>query len=173
MTANNRIARLLEAYKKRPPEKAEQSLAAFAAERDPHLFAHHPEGPAFREHVWMLGGLYFCKGCVMTFAGMVAGGALFLVYPWLRHVTDAQAGLAFTALLAPSVLTALLEPPRPFRHAARFLLGVLMVSAFLFLFVTDSWLVRAVIVAVYFGARIPLEKKRNRLNRDLSSGERR
>ena len=172
MSGGNRVARLLEAYKNRPPEKEDQSLASFAAERDPHLFAHHPEGPAFREHVWRFGGLYFCKGCVMTLAGMVAGLVLFLVYPWLRHLSDAQTGLVFTALLVPTLLTALLKPPRPFRHAARLLLGVLMVSAFLFLFVTDSWLVRGVIVAVYFGVRIPLEKKRNRMHRDLAAGER-
>lgn len=47
-----------------------------------------------------------------------------------------------------------------------------MITAFFLLFVTDSWLVRTVVVAAYVAVRIPLERKRNRLNRRLEMEQR-
>ncbi len=158
---------LLRAYRERPPEEAEKGLREFIAGRDPYLFSHHPAGPSFREHVWQIGGLYFCKGCVMTAAGMLFGGLLFAVTRWLTLLDDLQVAGVFLILLAPTLITHLLDLPRPCKHVSRFLLGVLIVSAIFMLFVTDSWLVRAVIVGTYFAVRIPLERKRDRMNRKL------
>jgi hypothetical protein len=139
----------------------------FVRERRPGLFAHHPAHPAFGEHVWTFGGVSFCKGCSVTFAGMLAGGLLQLSTGWLRHLSDVQLGLAFAALLLPTILTTLLEAPRSLRHAARFLLGILLASALVVLVVTDSWVVRAAIVLAYLAVRIPLDRRRRRGNAQL------
>lgn len=158
----NRLAELMQAYRRRPDGEADKSLWQFVAERDPYVFSHHPAGPEFREHVWKIGGLYFCKGCVVTFFGAVFGAGYFAVSRWLYEFTDIEVGLIFCVLLVPTLLLHLWRAPRWFRHASRFLLGFLMASAFLMLFVTDSWLVRAVIAGAYLVAKIPLERKRNR-----------
>jgi hypothetical protein len=162
--ANERLQELMRAYRTRPPEESEKSLWQFARERDPDVFSHHPRGGCFREHVWQIGGLYFCKGCVMTLAGAVAGGILFAATRWLTLITDAQAGLIFLLLLLPTFLAQVFPVPRWFKNAGRFLLGVLMISALFLLFVTDSWLVRGVVVAAYIAVKIPLERKREREN---------
>ena len=166
----NRTLELLRAYRERPSTEAEKGLREFIAERDPYLFSHHPADSAFREHVWRFGGMYFCKGCVMTAAGMLCGGLFFAVTRWLNFLSDLQAGGVFLLLLMPTLITHLLDLPRPCKHFSRFLLGVLLVSAVCMLFVTDSWLVRFVIVGTYFAVRIPLERKRDRVNRRMENG---
>lgn len=159
---NNRFLQLLSEYRRRPEEQEEQSLLEFVAEKDPHVFSHHPSRPEFREHVWKAGGLYWCKGCAMTFFGIVAGLLFFAATRWLYWFSDFQSGLIFFGLLFPTLLVYFWKPPRWLRHISRFLLGFLLASAFIMLFVTDSWLVRLTIVVVYFGSRIPMERKRMR-----------
>lgn len=139
----------------------------FVAERRPNLLAHHPAHPAFQEHVWKFRGVAICKGCSATFAGMLAGWLLHLSTGWLRHLSDVWIGLVFAALLLPTILTTLLEAPRILRHAARFLLGILLASALVVLVVTGSWAVRAAIVLVYLAVRIPLDRRRRRGNAEL------
>ena len=165
---SNRLISLTRAYRERSKEKEDQSLWEFAAEKDPHLFSHHPAQPEFRSHVWKIGGLYFCKGCVVTFAGAVFGIVLFALSGWLRWFSDWEIGAIFVGLLLPSVFSSLLQLPRWCRHIGRFLLGILLASAFLMLFVTDSWLIRGVIILTYFVTKTPLERLRNRQNRELS-----
>ncbi len=160
---------LLRAYRERPSEEAEKGLREFIAERDPHLFSHHPPEQTFRDHVWRIGGLYFCKGCVMTAAGMVFGLLLFALTRWLTLLDDLQVGGVFVLLLTPTLITHLLDLPRPWKHLSRFLLGFLIISAIFMLFVTDSWWVRGVIVGTYLAVRVPLERKRDRMNRKLSN----
>lgn len=139
----------------------------FVAEKDPLVFSHHPPGPAFREHVWKIGGLYFCKGCVVTFSGTVFGLVFAAASGWLQRLTDLQVAWVFLALLLPTPLVHLLRLPRSCKHLARFFLGLLISSAVLMLFVTDSWAVRLTIVATYFVAKIPMERMRNRENRKI------
>lgn len=143
------------------------SFLGFVRTHRPGLFAHHPDHPAFRDHVWTAQGLSFCKGCTVTFGGMIAGGLLYLATRWMKGLTDVQVGLVFAALLLPTVVTSLLPSPRIARHGARFLLGILLTSAILLLFVTDSWAVRAAIVLVYLAVRIPLDRRRRRGNAEL------
>ncbi|MEM1184392.1 MAG: hypothetical protein AAGI53_05240 [Planctomycetota bacterium] len=81
---------------------------------------------------------------------------------WPGRLSDQQAGLAFGAMLAPTVFTSLVGAPRPIKDTARFLLGVLTASAFVFLFVADSWLARGIVVGVYVVARGVLSAKRKR-----------
>jgi hypothetical protein len=158
----------MEAYRSRPEEKAEQSLWHFVRERDPHLFSHHPADAKFREHVWDFGGLYVCKGCVVTFLGAFFGTAAFGTTRWLYAFSDVEVGVIFLLLLLPTLISHLCNLGRVFRHGSRFLLGILLASALLMLFVTDSWLVRVVIVASYFGGKIPLERRRNRENQAIA-----
>lgn len=165
---DNRLLALMKEYRQRPPEKEEQSLWSFAAERDPDLFSHHPSGPSFREHVWEIGGLRFCKGCVMTWIGMLFGAIFFACTQWLYSLSVAEVAGVFALLLAPSAIVPVLGLPRGIRHVARFLLGFLMVSAFLMLFVTDSWWVRGAIVVTYLVAKRVLERRRYRENQKLA-----
>jgi len=50
------------------------------------------------------------------------------------------------------------------KHLARILLGVVVISAVILLFVTDSWLMRFLIVFTNFLVQIPLSRRRRRLN---------
>ena len=142
---------------------------AFVRERNPHLFAHHPDHPAFQEHVWVYHGLYFCKGCTVTFSGIFFGGIFFFLTGWLRWFSEVQIGFIFLAMLLPSVVTSLLNLPRIAKHIARFLLGILVASAIIMLFVTDSWAVRLAIIGTFLVVRTPLERKRRRDNETLKS----
>jgi hypothetical protein len=136
----------------------------YVRRRNPDLFAHHPDHPAFRDHTWTVGGLRVCKGCSFTYTGMLLGGVAYAATRWLESLSDPQVGLAFAALLAPTLATSLWESPRAARHLARVLLGVLLSSALIEVFVTRSWAVRATILAAYLAARIPLDRKRRRGN---------
>ena len=171
MTAENRVTKLMREYRERGPEKEGQSLWEFVAERDPEVFSHHPSGPAFREHAWEFRGLRFCKGCVVTLAGMLFGGIFFAATRWLYWFSDIQVGIIFVVLLAPAALFPALGLPRGYRHVSRFLLGFLMISAFAMLFVTESWWVRGAIVGSYLVAKRVLEARRNRMNREIAARE--
>jgi hypothetical protein len=149
--------------KENAPQKA-KGFFAFLQERNPHLFAHHPNHPAFREHIWIYRGCYFCKGCSVTFTGIIFGGLFYLLTGWLRWFSEPQIGLIFFGLLLPSVITSLVDSPRVVKHIARFLLGILVISALVMLFVTDDWIVRFAIIGIFLAVRIPLEKKRRRDN---------
>ncbi len=169
---NRRLLELLRAYRRQSrSEETDRTLLEFVAERDPYVFSHHPPGPCFREHVWKVRGLYVCKGCVVTLAGMVAGVLLYAATGWLGRIGVTEAAVVFVLLLLPSVMAHVFDLPRPVKHVSRFLLGVLLVSAFVMLFVTDSWIVRLVIVGTYFGIKIPLSRMRARMNRDLACGD--
>jgi hypothetical protein len=110
---------------KKNAAKETLSFFAFLRKRNPRLFAHHPDHPAFQEHVWGYHGLYFCKGCTVTFGGIVFGGILYFSTEWLRWFSEVQIGFIFLAILLPSVVTSLMNLPRIVKHVARFLLGIL------------------------------------------------
>jgi hypothetical protein len=76
-------------------------------------------------------------------------------------------------LLLPAVFTALVGAPRVWKHVARLLLGVLMLSAIWLFVITDAWWVRIVLVLVYFAVKIPLDRRRRLENQKLlqASGE--
>lgn len=154
--------------KKNAPEEP-LSFFAFLRKRNPRLFAHHPDHPAFQDHVWTYHGLYFCKGCVMTFAGILLGEILYFSTGWLKWFSEVQIGFIFLVMLLPSVVTSLMNLPRIAKHVARFLLGILVASAIIMLFVTDSWAVRLAIIITFLVVRTPLERKRRRENETLIS----
>lgn len=103
----------------------------------------------------------------MTFAGMFFGALFYFSTEWLKRSSDVQKGFIFLALLSPSLISALLDLPRPVKHVSRFLLGLLLTSAAILLFVTDSWAVRLAVIGVFLAVRIPLERKRRRDNEAL------
>lgn len=148
-------------------QKKPQGFLQFLRKRNPYLFAHHPDHPAFRDHVWVFHGLFLCKGCTVTFAGMIFGGLLYLPTRWLEWFSDVQIGFIFLALLLPTPVATLLPLPRIAKHVARFLLGILMTSALVMLFITNSWAVRLAIVFTYLAIKIPLKRKRQHDNETL------
>jgi len=148
-------------------QKKSKGFLQFLRDRNPYLFAHHPDHPAFQEHVWIFHGLYLCKGCTVTFTGMIFGGLFYLLTGWLKWFSEVQIGFIFLALLLPTPIATLLSFPRSAKHIARFLLGILMASALVMLFITDSWAVRLAIICTYLVVRIPLERKRRRDNEML------
>ncbi len=76
-------------------------------------------------------------------------------------------------LLLPTLWTAVWKKSPALKHGARFLLGLLVVSAVVYALAlpwaaVDGWLTRAVLLGVYLLVRIPLERKRNLENAGLS-----
>ena len=137
--------------------------------QSPWIFAHHPSGACFREHVWKINGLYICKGCLMTSVGFAFGVLFQLVSGWLSSFPEEILALVFVALLLPTLLTSSFRWPRLVRLMSRLLLGFLMASALLLLFVTERWDVRFVIIATYLLIQHIYEKKRKKANAELAT----
>ena len=135
---------------------------------DERAFSHHPNLPCFDDHVWYWRGYYWCKGCVVSFAGFLLGVIIQLSTGWLGSMSEELVGLVFIGLLIPTVITSLTGASRPAKHISRLLLGILFGSAFLLLFVTDRWLVRFVVIGTFFAVRNPLEKRRKRQNDEIA-----
>jgi hypothetical protein len=129
---------------------------------NPHSFAHHPPEACFHEHVWYWRGFYWCKGCVVTTSGAIVGLFLQFLSGWLGSLDEYVVGIAFVALLLPTIITSITKAPRISKHVSRFLLGIVCSSAFLLIFVTDRWLVRLTIIAAFFAIRTPLERRRRK-----------
>jgi hypothetical protein len=152
-------------FSRRPPDERGLSLFAYVKRHHPRVFAHHPDHPAFADHCFRVGGLALCRGCVMGAIGLVAG---LVAWPtgWLGRFTDAETAVVFVALVLPTVVTSLVQLPRPVKDVSRGLLGFVTASAFAFLFVTDSWLARGVVLATFFAVRVPLSAMRRKHHRD-------
>ena len=167
----------LRAYLARPPAQANLSLPAFLRARDPWLLAHHPVGEASQGHVWKLGGFFICKGCLMAWCGAGFGllihPALLLMFGnWWCKLPVWQVGAGLALLLLPTVRTAFWKRVPPVKHAARFLLGLLVVSAMVYALALpwgtwEGWGARGAMLVAYLLARIPLERKRNSENATL------
>lgn len=171
------LAENLRAYLRRPPAEAGLSLPGFLRTRDPWILAHHPPGAASRSHVWQAGGLFICKGCLMAWCGAGVG---LLLHPvlllalgnWWPRPPLWQVGAGFALMLAPTLLTAFWKKAPTVKHAARFLLGFLVVSAMVCTLALpwgtrEGWLARGAMLAVYLAVRIPLERRRQRENAAL------
>jgi len=130
----------------------------------PWIFAHHPPHACFREHVWKINGLYLCKGCLVTSLGFVAGTAFQWMTGWLSAFTEEALALIFITMLVPTLITGSFRWPRSVRHVARFLLGFLMASSLLLIFVTERWEVRLVVIATFLIVKRLFEKRRRRMN---------
>ncbi len=168
---NHRLLDLFREYRQRSSPEAGQTLFEFLAEKDPHIFSHHPPDSCFRNHVWKIKGLYFCKGCLVTLIGMLAGALLAALTGWPGRMAVVEVAGLFILMLAPTLITHVFDLSRPLKHISRFLLGIVMVSALIMLFVTDSWAVRLLIVGTYLAIKVPLARKRARMNRELAEGK--
>ena len=140
------------------------SFWSYLRGKNPYVFSHHPPDAVFRDHLWEYRGLYFCKGCVMTFLGMFLGAIFYLATGWLRGLNIVQTGIAFWVLLLPVIITSVFPLPLFLKHLARILLGLVVISAVIMLFITPSWWVRFLIVLTYFLVLIPLSRRRRRQN---------
>ena len=100
----------------------------------------------------------------MTFLGMFLGTILYIATGWLRGMTLVQTGIIFWLLLLPAIVTAVFRASPILKYLARILLGVVVISALIMLFITDSWWLRFLIVYTYFGVLIPLSRRRRRQN---------
>jgi hypothetical protein len=143
------------------------SFWSYLRGKNPYVFSHHPPGEVFHDHVWEYRGLYFCKGCVMTFLGMFLGAIFYLATGWLRGLNIVQTGIAFWVLLLPVIITSVFHLPLFLKHLARILLGLVVISAGIMLFITPSWWVRFSIVFTYLLILIPLSRRRRRQNDTL------
>ena len=160
------LNQLVAAYLRSGPEE-ERSVIEYLRDHNPYLLAHHPAAACFRDHVWYFGGFFWCKGCVMAAAGALAGLALQIATAWLDRLEVSVVAATFAALLAPTLLCLLFTTPRVLKHTARSLLGFTTASAALYLFVTDSWLVRAAIIVCFFAIRQPLVRYLEEGNRKI------
>ena len=160
------VAGLILGYALQASRGRDISLWAYMKERNPFVFAHHPSDACFCEHVWCWGGMYFCKGCVMTFSGILLGLILQLATGWLGRLENVWStwGVAcvFAGMLLPTIVTGVMGGPRWLKHICRLTLGVLVASAFCMLFVTPYWWVRIVIVSMFFAVKIPMERLRRK-----------
>lgn len=134
---------------------------------DPWVFAHHPAHACFREHVWKINGLYICKGCLVTSIGFMAGLGFQVLTDWLSMYSEEVLAFIFVSLLFPTLITSSFRSPREVKHLSRFLLGFLMASSLLLVFITERWEVRLVVISTYITLQYFFEKKRKIKNREL------
>lgn len=104
---------------------------------------------------------------MVSILGIIASLGLQWLTGWLSLFREEVLGIIFFGLVLPTVVTSLLEAPRPAKHVARFLLGIAFGSAVMTFFITDRWLVRIALVIAFFAIRIPLERRRNRQNAEI------
>jgi hypothetical protein len=157
---------LLEHYQRWSSLSTDQrpSFIDYLKRADPWVFSHHPHDACFREHVWQFNDFYWCKGCVVTSLGFAAGVTAQLLSGWLALLPEEALGIVFFALLVPTLIASASGAPRGFKHVARFLLGALIASALLLVFLTDRWDVRLIIIITYVVTKFGLEKIRAKQN---------
>lgn len=172
------LTQLLQEYRREPGAQA-GGLWAFLRRRDPWVFAHHPPQETFRSHVWAFRGLYFCKGCVMTWVGAALGlaaHALLFFFPGFRFGATWPwwwCALVCVGLALPTLVSSVTETPGWTRHLARLLLGLLVATALAYLVFAPldrvGFAGRAAVVAAYFAIKVPLVRRRERLNQTAAA----
>ena len=100
----------------------------------------------------------------MTSAGFAIGILFQLITGWLSSFAEETLALVFVALLLPTLITSSFRWPRAARLVSRLLLGFLMASALLLLFVTERWDVRLVVIVTYLVTQHLYGKKRKIAN---------
>ena len=137
----------------------------------PWILAHHPAQNCFREHVWKINGLYICKGCLVTYLGIVVGIFFQAVTGWLSYYNEELLALVFFALLLPTLITSIFDWSRVIKHCSRFLLGLLISSSFLLVFVTERWEVRIVVITTFMLVQAIFSRKRKQKNLAILQAE--
>lgn len=167
MAQMNPIKELQSRYRARPKARQKETFWQFLRKENPYMFSNHPAAPIFREHVWDIGGFYWCKGFLISLVGILVGLLIYLTTAlvdkgWLRYLEDWQVAIVFVAMLLPTVFTSFVKASRPVKLVARFILGMLIGSAIVMLFVANHWASPLIIIATYLGVRIPLSRKRKK-----------
>lgn len=89
----------------------------------PLRLSHHPLCDNFSNHVFVIRGKKFCRGCTMFYPSLVLGGlvAFVLQFHLLPTIT---LGIVMTVLLLPTVVAQLFKLPRPMRDVSKAILGM-------------------------------------------------
>lgn len=167
MAQMNPIKELQARYRARPKARQKETFWQFMRKENPYMFSNHPPAPIFREHVWDIGGFYWCKGFLVSLVGIVSAWIIYLATAiidkgWLRYLEDWQVAIVFVLMLLPTVVTSFVSATRPVKLAARYVLGLLTGSAIIMLFVANHWATPLIIIATYLAVRIPLSRKRKK-----------
>ena len=108
----------------------------------------------------------------MTFLGIFLGLILYLATGWFQGLNSFELAIYFWLLLFPAVVTSVYPVPPFLKHLARIMLGVVVISSLITLFITPSWLNRFSIVFTYCLVLIPLSRRRRRQNEALLKSKR-
>jgi hypothetical protein len=124
---------------------------------NPYRFSHHsPERADFSHHVIVIGGMYFCRGCLLAGVGMLCSVFFWLCWAqgWLNEIT---AGWMFYCLLAVQVINRM-QRRKWLSMFARFSLGYLLGAALQLFFLTEQNWVRVAILGHYICGRCLLPR---------------
>lgn len=141
---------LLASYMACPARSRPRSFLAFVRERNPHVLSHHAHDRSdYREHVWQVGGLYLCRGCMTVIIVTPLAFALALVTRWPVATATVWTAAIFSALLLLALLPLRDGPRTLLRDLRRVALGCLLGSAAAYLLLCDDWLLRGAVIGVY------------------------
>jgi hypothetical protein len=134
----------------------------------PFRWSHHPLCSPFEDHTLPLFNKDICRGCLFWYPGIAVGiilGLLLQIY----NVNEWTLLVVMLLLVLPTLLSVLLNPPRPFRDFSRGLLGLTTGFAPLIIFFPGQqlWYVRIIVLVVFSVIFFPLTGVRNKRNEDI------
>lgn len=133
----------------------------------PYRLSHHPLCEQFQDHVYLIRGRKFCRGCVMQYSGIIVF-ILILVIGSISNlwsgISDIQVGLVLYFLVFATLVATYLVRNRVVKDIARFLLGVSFSLAITLWVFTPDLLVKGWILLNFIPGYIYLNKKRSRNN---------
>ncbi|MFX0013768.1 MAG: hypothetical protein ACFFB2_03305 [Promethearchaeota archaeon] len=136
----------------------------------PYRISHHPLCINYRDHVYEIQGNKVCRGCLMQYSGMLVSFLMIglgSLLGWWKGITEIQVGFILYILILPTLITAFLIENRRIKDISRFLLGTSFSIAFLLLFFTPNWLIKAFILLNFIPGYIYLNKRRAKQNYEV------
>jgi uncharacterized membrane protein len=136
----------------------------------PYRFAHHPLCERFSGHVFRIGKLYICQGCTLVYSGLLIGGLVFSLVPfvlsyWLWSII---AG----ALVLPTFIVHFSSLSRVFTRVARFSFGLFFGWMIGGVVKYPNWLFRGITIgaAIITYLLFRIVYRRSKKQRDECSG---
>lgn len=136
----------------------------------PYRLSHHPFCDQFKNHVYIIRGKKYCRGCIMQYSGMVISFIVLfpgVLFGWLHIQSDIEVGFVLYILILPTLITSFLIENRKLKDTARFLLGVSFILAFIQLVLTPDWIIKGWILLNFIPGYIYLNKKREKNNNHI------
>ncbi len=133
----------------------------------PYRLSHHPFCDQFKDHIYVIKGKKYCRGCVMQYSGMIISFIVLsfgIFFGWLHIQSDIEVGFVLYVLILPTLITSFLIENRKLKDTARFLLGVSFTLAFVQLVFTPDWVIKGWILLNFLPGYIYLNKKRGKNN---------